>query len=165
MASLPHGTSHSKHPSGPTCAVAVGQRVRWAEDSSSPTSCRKTSLSSPMTREKVQGEKMNLYYLAADDNKHCCLLRCYVLKQEHDVFPFYIIFVSDTSLHFFFTLTLHLIPVPCDFDLLVVSVSMFFLRPEQSFFSDWGGFLRAPSRRCPPWSQQDVWQPSSYPKP
>ena len=92
MASLPHGTSHSKHPSGPTCAVAVDQTVRWAEDSSSPTSCRKTSLSSPMTREKVRGGKMNLYYLAADDNKHCCLLRCYVLKQEHDVFPFCIIF-------------------------------------------------------------------------
>lgn len=73
--SLPHGTSHSKPPSGPTCAVALSQTVRRAEGSSLPTSCRKTSLSSLTTREKVQKE-ITLSYPAADNNKQCCLLRC-----------------------------------------------------------------------------------------
>lgn len=47
---------------------------------------------------KGMGRKMTLYYLTADNNKQRCLLRCCVLKQEHDVFPFMSFFFQPRHL-------------------------------------------------------------------
>lgn len=152
-ASLPHGTSPSNPPSGLTCVAASSQMAKWAEDSSSPTSCRKTTLSSLTTRAKVQDKKW-----------HCTIMRQVTISSAVS----YRLLCFET-----WCLPLHFsLPPHSSFNsrsLLVWFTGCHFLyvslRPEHSFVSGWGELLRAPSGSCPPRSQQYLWRPGGYWKP
>ncbi len=164
-ASLLLGTSPSKPPSGLTCAAAWSQTIRRAEDSSSPTSCRKTSLSSPTTREKVQ-KKCHctaLLQITISNAVSSCVLCFETLCLLFHGLSFFLQSGHFTAFRLNPQSRLNSCSLLVWFNgCLCLHVS---LRPKHYFLSGRGGFLRAPSGRRTSRSQQDLWWPSGHSKP